>query len=430
MTPEQQKAMALAKARQRMAAERGSQAQQGMILPISKDASGNVSFDSDAGLLGALKRTFMLPGEVMKGEVDPMSPEGIERAMEFATTVTPASAAMKGGERIIPGVKKALEKGKVKPPTSEELKAAAQEGYETARGMNVDYSAKAVQDLANDVQMNLEGDGVFAELAPKTFSLLKRLGNPPEGAVASISNLEAARRAFGNAAKDFSNPTEQMAAKRVVERLDRLMLEPDEASVVAGPAAEAGAIQKRARGNYAAAKRSETITGLRKDAELDAIVANSGANADNRTRQRIKALLQSPKKRAGYSDAERAGLREVAEGTKGQNLARTGGNLLGGGGGLGALLTAAVGAGGGAISGSPTLAALGFGLPIAGRGLKMASDAGTAKSLRLVDELIRQRSPLFEEMLKNAPMEAISPEKRAAIVRALLLSGQSGAATE
>lgn len=400
--------------------------QQGMILPISKDASGNVSFDSDAGLLGTLKRTFMLPGEVMKGEVDPMSPEGLERAMEFATTVTPASAAMKGGERIIPGVKKALQKQDTTPPTAEALKAAAQEGYETARGMNVDYSAKAVQDLANDVQMNLEGDGVFAELAPKTFSLLKRLGNPPEGAVASISNVEAARRAFGNAAKDFSNPTEQMAAKRVVERLDKLMLEPDEASVVAGPAAEAGAIQKAARGNYAAAKRSDTITGLRADAELDAAVANSGANVDNRTRQRIKALLQSPKKRAGYSDDERAGLEEVAKGTLGQNLARAGGNALGGGGGLLAFLASAVGGGAGMAAGSPALTALGLGLPMAGRGLKMASDAGTAKSLRMIDELIRKRSPLFEEMVKGTPLEAIPAEKRAALVRALLLSGQSG----
>ena len=31
---------------------------QGAILPFSKDETGNVTFDSDAGLLGALKKPF------------------------------------------------------------------------------------------------------------------------------------------------------------------------------------------------------------------------------------------------------------------------------------------------------------------------------------------------------------------------------------
>ncbi len=69
--------------------------EQGMLLPISKDADGNTHFDSDAGLLGALKRSFMLPGEVMSGKVDPTSPEGIERAFEFVGTVSPAGAAQR-----------------------------------------------------------------------------------------------------------------------------------------------------------------------------------------------------------------------------------------------------------------------------------------------------------------------------------------------
>lgn len=62
----------------------------GMILPFSKGAEGDVSFDSDAGLLGAFKRSFMLPGDVMAGKVDPGSEEGIGRAFEFATTFSPA----------------------------------------------------------------------------------------------------------------------------------------------------------------------------------------------------------------------------------------------------------------------------------------------------------------------------------------------------
>lgn len=70
------------------------------ILPMSKDAQGNVSFDSNAGLLGALKRSFMLPGDVMAGEVDPMSQAGIGRAAEFAGVFSPMSPAAGTGKTI------------------------------------------------------------------------------------------------------------------------------------------------------------------------------------------------------------------------------------------------------------------------------------------------------------------------------------------
>ena len=85
--------------------------EQGSILPIGKDADGNVHFDSDAGLLGTFKRTFLLPGEVMQGKIDPLSPEGIERAFEFAGTVTPAGAAQRAGGAVIrDGARLAAEK--------------------------------------------------------------------------------------------------------------------------------------------------------------------------------------------------------------------------------------------------------------------------------------------------------------------------------
>lgn len=54
------------------------------ILPFSKDAQGEVSFDSNAGLLGTVKRAFMLPGDALAGNVDTLGQEGIDRAAEFA----------------------------------------------------------------------------------------------------------------------------------------------------------------------------------------------------------------------------------------------------------------------------------------------------------------------------------------------------------
>lgn len=74
-------------------AEQPQPEQKGSILPISRDAGGNVSFDSDAGITGVIKRAVTLPGDVMAGDVDPLSDEGIGRAAEFAGVFTPVSPA-------------------------------------------------------------------------------------------------------------------------------------------------------------------------------------------------------------------------------------------------------------------------------------------------------------------------------------------------
>lgn len=73
---------------------------QGSFLPLSRDAEGNVSFDSNAGIVGPIKRAFMLPGDAMAGKVDPTSEEGINRAAEFATIFGPVSPAMGTGKAI------------------------------------------------------------------------------------------------------------------------------------------------------------------------------------------------------------------------------------------------------------------------------------------------------------------------------------------
>lgn len=77
-----------------------AQPYQGSILPLSRDAEGNVSFDSNAGIVGAVKRAFTLPGDVMAGKVAPSSEEAIERSADFAGIFGPMSPAMGTGRAI------------------------------------------------------------------------------------------------------------------------------------------------------------------------------------------------------------------------------------------------------------------------------------------------------------------------------------------
>lgn len=77
----------------------------GSILPISRDDEGNVGFDSNAGIVGTVKRAFTAPGRAMSGELQVMgpdgsaSPEAIAEGGNFALTVggitTPAAGTGK-----------------------------------------------------------------------------------------------------------------------------------------------------------------------------------------------------------------------------------------------------------------------------------------------------------------------------------------------
>lgn len=464
LSVEQKRALAMASARARMAS--GTQPEtapewSGSILPVSRDAQGNVSFDSNAGLLGSLKRAVTLPAEVYRGETPvpnsgqrredytseppPAGPtedstwlgsalglaprawapsdEGMGRVMDMTGIAMPVNPAVRAADYAIPGARNALVPAKkTRVPTAEELKAAGSAGYDAVRDMGVEYSSGAVAAAAKVAKQALEQDGILGNLAPKTHRIIDDLANPPEGSTASSAGIEAARRAFGNAAKDFNNPTEQLAASRAIDVLDRFVEAPDPTSVVAGPAPAAGKALADARANYAASKRSDTLTGIEDAGDLRAAAANSGQNTDNATRSRLASLLLSPKASRGFTAEELAELRQVAEGTLLRNTARNTGNLLGGGGGLGSVVTGGALGGAGLAAGSPSLAAAGALAPALGVAAKQAGNAMTRRALQRADENTRMRSPLYEQLLEQA-RTSTNPETYAALMRILTLVG-------
>lgn len=424
----------------------------GSFLPLSRDERGNLVFDPDAGILGAIKRAVTAPGDVYTGRLDPLSAEAAERARELAGVISPTNPAVRAGARAIPGELMAMKPKKPKPPTVEELKEAARAGYKAVRETGAEYPGEVVGAFADDVQRSLEADGLIAELSPQTFSVLKKLRQPPEGSVVTISSLDAARKALNRIAGNFANPHEQEAARRVIERIDDFIQAGGKTGSVAGTpaaaevgaanrprlggpvapdpdaaAAEAARLIQEARGNAAARFRSERITGTEEAAELRAAAANSGQNLGNALRQRLASLLLNPKQTRGFTEKELDAIRQVVEGTATTNTLRYVSNLLGGGGGIGQTGVAAIGAGFGALAGGWPGATAGAAIPpLLGAIARSGANALTSRQVRRVDEMIRKRSPLYQQRVANPPMVPISPEMRAALIRGLLLTGPSG----
>lgn len=396
------------------------------VLPfdVSKDGQ-DFQFNSDAGIIGSIKRALTLPGDVATGKVDPKSQEGIGRALELGALGTPMSAGMRAGEGGLIGLRQA----EAKPPTAEELRAAAKGGYNQARSLGVDYAPQAVSDLSGSIARDLNGQGFIPRNAPTAHGILEDLAAIPqvgsgESAVVPFDNLHAARKALrilSQEKKDGAATPNAAAASIALRHLDGFMESPPATGVLAGPAADAGRLLQEANGNYAAAARSNKLNGIEDAADLRAAAANSGQNTGNAIRSRVASLLLNPKQISGYSPEEIAALREVSEGTTPRNVARYVGNLLGGGGGLGAVVSGGVGGAAGGAVGGPFGALAGMALPAVGMAAKAMDTAGSRRALGVADALTRERSPLFRQMQSDAPMIEQYPAARDALVRALMM---------
>lgn len=399
----------------------------GSILPFSKDAQGNVSFDSDAGIMGAIKDAFMLPGDAMAGKVDPLSDEGIARSLGFAATFSPVTPGLRSGDMIIPGEKQSLKKGTPTVPTADQLYDEAAKNFEAMRNTGVDYASAAVKDAATAMKLRLEEQGFDAEVAGKTHRILDKLSSPPEGSVANIKGIHSARKTFGKIAQNYSDPTDQAAATQAIRGLDEFIETAGPSSVVAGTPSDVARLLAAGNSNFSAARRSDMLTGVERAADLRASATNSGHNTGNAIRQRVANALISDKAVSGFSPEELKALEGIVKGTRAQNISREIGNRLGGGGGLGQTALSAIGAASGAAAGGGIGAAFGAALPIAaGSGSRSVSNSLTRKALSEADEMVRMRSDLYRYLLGNAPMEVNRRAGSEAVIRALVASQAQG----
>lgn len=360
-----------------------------------------------------------LPGDVYTGKQSLDDPSLTPRVLNFGSLAAPMNPAVRSGGRAIPG--EAF--GRSGPPSREALGKAADADIATFRQSGIKMGGETVASYATALRKGLNQEGFLDTDAPSTFKVLSILENPKAGATLSAQGFHSARKALQRVAGNYSpNKSEDRAAANVAIRaLDNLFARlPDEAFVDSTPAQIAAARKAfgEFRGNYAAAKRSDTVTGVEDAAELRAAAANSGQNIDNALRQRLTAILLDPKKQRGFSKEELDLMRRAVEGTRTKNFARHASNVLGGGQGLGALGATAAGAAGGAMSGDPLLTGISaVGLPAAGYALKQLENYLAKSEMKGLDEAVRSRSPLAHTNPGQIP---VATGGREALLKALL----------
>lgn len=327
-----------------------------------------------------------------------------------AEPVARVAGAVLGGM----GGARALRPAAAEVPTAAELKTAAQAGYNHPDVAAVQIKPQAVADLSNTIKTDLESgqnSGFRALNQPKTFSAIDELKNPNQtsavasGAPIAVADIDSVRKVLSRLSAD---PAEKAAASRAMGHIDDFLSNLKQPDLIAGDAAKASGILDEARGNYAASMRSDTVAKQLARAQLNADSAGAGANIDNATRQSIKSILINPKKLMGYSPDEIAQMQKIVGGTYANYAARLLGKLAPTG-----VVSSGLSAGAGFLAGGPVGA---LGLPALGTVAKKIADTSTLRHAEKLQNMIRSRSPLAQQVAAATPVPQLSnPIQRGAI---------------
>lgn len=300
----------------------------------------------------------------------------------------------------------------VSAPSIGELKDAARAQYNHPEVKAVEIKPQAAVSLRDTIKTDLEGQGFRKANQAPVFNTIDELANPV-GATVKVADIDSTRKALGKLAleKDVTGtPTATAtAASKAIDHINDFLPNLNQTNLVAGDAAKANAILNDARGNWGAAKRSETVQTKLSNAELQAASTYGGGNINNATRQALRPLLKNnAAQTGGYSPEALSALNHAVKGDFISNTMRSIGKLAPSGPvGVGLHIGAGIGSGGASLSALPvTMLA------------KKLGNSMTRNAVGRVDTALRSDSPLAK---LNNPQTIAQLKKSDSPIAAALL---------
>lgn len=311
-------------------------------------------------------------------------------------------------------------------PSAKEIKNSAgytqlEEPMKAAR-----LTPDAYKQIVGDIWSEAQNFGLTTQLKSEFGGTLRDfLKRAESGGGASLQDLELLRRSLRNAAGNKLDDASQALSARLVEKLDDGVEALSDASIAA--AGETGRpvldALKEAREIYRTGAKAQTVENAIQKAQTQA------SGVENGLRIQFRRIADNPKLMRGFSQAEQAAIREVAQGNFTSNALRwlgtfgvpidQGRNFLGSlsGGGVGAAVGGAVGGPVGATIG-------GFALPAIGTAAKVGAQKATEAQARLVEQMVKA-GPQGGATLSRS-LAGQQSAGREAILRALLQSQSAG----
>lgn len=276
-------------------------------------------------------------------------------------------------------------------PSTEQLRKVAgktfDDAFDAAEAAGVRLPQAGFTKAADDIAADLVEEGFNPRLHPRIATALDEMGGFV-GGTPTLQQAENLRRVIKNAGSSI-DASERRLSNIMVGKLDDFV----ENLPGAGQLKEARALWKQLR-------RGETIDELINRARTRA-PNFSVSGFENALRTEFRQLALNVKKMRGFSKAEQAAIRKVAEGGSVENALRLLGKLAP----TGVISTAFSGGMGFALGGPVGAVAL----PAAGLASRGAATALTSRNARLASELARQGgqlqpaalSPLAQQLIRG-----------------------------
>lgn len=295
-------------------------------------------------------------------------------------------------------------------PSIQELKNEAKKGYRSDAVREFEVAPQSVANAATNIRARLDAEGFDEIIGTKAHGILKRLENVPAGASVTGLNLHSIQKTLGKASGSM-DPQEKAAASMALREFNDFLENLPATRVLKGSADDFVSTMREANANYSRAMQAGNIDHKIITAETRAAAANSGMNVANTIRQRMADVKLNPKQSRGMHPDDVATAGAIAEGTRGGNLVRKLGNMAGGGGGMGTLVSGAIGMG---VAGAadPSSTFMGLALPAFGLAMRGAGNRMTLNQAHKLSEAIRNRAPLASATTKFEEKVAQFHEQR------------------
>jgi hypothetical protein len=312
-------------------------------------------------------------------------------------------------------------------PIANELHDVSQHNYDVLAQSRAPYEPAAFAQRADDLENQLLAERYHWRDSPATWRALNEMRgegvpgqlNTGPGAIIDPASIEFVRKGINKIPQTPERATDRASGEVVKRGLDDFIINPPPGAVLPGGEREAAAAAQRAleaRGNWAAYKRVQALDDLIHNAQNTAGATASGLNLQAELRKGVRSFVrrkegESPASLAGYNEPEIAALTGYTRPGGLTNVTRYASNFLGGGGGLGTQIAMATGGVGGGIAGhyfkdDPELgAAIGLAAPAVGLGLRVLGNRRATAELQQLQNMIAQRSPLYQYRTTFAGMQ-------------------------
>lgn len=263
-------------------------------------------------------------------------------------------------------------------PTVDDLAAKSTALFQQADNMGVVVKSAPYQNFAANLQTTIAREGVDAQVTPSSAAALNRVvSEAASGQPVTLQQIDTVRRVVQNAAGS-TDPNERRLASMMLGQIDDFIdnLAPND--LASGASADVGPVLRQARNLWGRMRRTQMIDEATEKAVRRADSTGSGGNTNNAIRQNLRAILDNPNKRRGFSDVELGAMEDVVRGTPSQNALRLLGKLSPQGNGL--MLAANFGA----AAFDPMMLT---GTAVA-TGAKALADRGTQQSANLARALV------------------------------------------